>query len=201
MLTANVHRSPFRRYLATNSTAADFDALLTKGNVLSKAQLDTFTVFPVGKSLTAQFIFFGSDAANETFTYRVWLVYRCVDSSGNFDPETNIVINIGAGTATLGTANGSTSGTAILDAELIADNAAWVTSGIATTSAPNVVGPGVVGQTAFSEGSAASYSATSANDDVAPVYLPSLLRATGIIVDFKLGTAASANCLIQTDEV
>lgn len=205
MLNPNPHRGAFRRYLQTNSTATAFNTALARGAIITAAQATAANMFAIGKSLTAQIIFFGTDAANESFDYRVWAAYRLSGYDGSLDSAQYIVQPLGAGTATLGTMTGVATGTALINTDFVADTVAFTASDVATTSSPSVVGPGVIGPTAMAEGTSAAYDATTPNNDVACLYLPSLLRCTGLIIDFNNdagGTdSASANCLIMCDEI
>jgi len=197
MLTPNVHRTGFRRYLATSSTATVFSTVLTVGKILTSAQAAALTIFPIGKSLTTQMIFFGAGTATQTFDYRVWLIYRLSDAAGALDPNSYATVILGAGTATLGSGTGVTNGTAVLSTEKLAHINVWIASGVATSPA----GPAVIGQNALSEGNSAAYDADSPANDITVLYIPSNLRAVGLVVDFDMTGATSGNCLIMADEV
>jgi len=192
----NIHRSAYSRYKALSSTATAFDPILDKGKILSASQVSAFVVVPLGKSLVAQLFFFGTGTG--TFDYRLWATFRGSNEVGVLDPISTIVMPLGGGTATLGAATGVTGGTVVGPTEKLANILTWTPSGIGTVPP----GPEAVAQTALNEGASAVYAATlTTTNDIAVLILPSILRATGIIVDFDMTGATSGNCAVMVDEV
>lgn len=195
-------RTAFKRYLATSTQAATFNTTVfgatPTARVLTPAQVAaTNGIFPIGKSLITQFIFFGAGANNTTFDYRLWAVFRLADATGTNDPNV-LVQYAGGGTATLCQIAGATLGTAVLTGEVFADTLTWAASSAST--APK--GPTTDAETAFSEGVSGVFSPTSATSEgVAQLFVPCAARAVGWIVDFDMTGATSGNCVIMADDV
>lgn len=179
-----------RRYLATSSTATAFT--YTAGARLTAPPAN---VIPMSRNLILNLIFMGAGADNSTFDYRVLGLMRCTDATGAIDTVTYLLVNLGVGTCTLGAMVGSTGGTAILSTERLADGVTWTIS--SETSAPD--GPMTDIETAYSEGTSQAYAP--ADDTFGMLILPACGRFEGIVVDFDLTGATSANCLYDLSEV
>lgn len=198
--TRSANNTGPQRYLISNDPAAAF----TLGvGVMAAMPLDTAArrVYPIGKSLIASLLFFGghsdgvSSGNNLTFNYRVFGIHRPVKFYGSIGDQ-GIRTFLGSGTVILGLQTGA-AGQAVGATEHFADTVSWTPSDVATTPA----GPLKIAETAFNEGASAAYQATVPDDKHTFVFVPNIIRATGLQIDFACTAPCAANCLIMVDEV
>lgn len=213
MHSQTVQNTPgFRRYLSVNSAATAFNATLGSAGdgLISGTALTTLVtthpIFPMGKSLLSQFLFFGEGADGDTFGYRIWGVWRLSAFDGTLD-STILVRNLGGGIVTLGNYTVPSTITAIPyvgATTRFADTLAWTASAVAGTPEGPLATATNGWETAFNEGTSQPY--TPASDLIAGLVLPCMGRCTGLIIDFDcdLGggvPAESANALVMTDAI
>lgn len=200
MIDLGIRSGGFARYLVTNSAAAAFDTTtypLTNAevNVLTAAQMAAATIFPIGRALTGEIVFFGSGTAAQTFDYHLWgtrkLSFCPPGTSTTFRPETagTLAFYLGTGTATLGALTGVTGGTALTTSDKIVKTLTWTASTMLAAS-----------ETALGEGTSAAYSSTLSSGGNM-LFLPNLARFNGLIIDFDMTGATSGNALIGTSDI
>lgn len=191
------HASGFQKYLETNDTSTAFT--YSAAGVFTGEPATPHRVFPLGKALIASLVFFGVGAANTTFDYRVWFVHpvHAFPTQGNEAPSGLLLRTYaGGGTCILGTQTG-VAGYPLVVADQFADSTTWIPSGVATSP----IGPTVIAEGAFNEGASAAFTGGTPDNTHAFVFIPCLMRATGLIVDFDMTGATSGNCLIMADEI
>lgn len=181
----------FRRVLTSNSTATSFGSPLGTfaGTILTSTQLAAYQVFKLNRCLTAEVMFVGVGADGTTFDYRIWGIRRMMTAAGVQDDNTHLVFPIGSGGCTLGTLVGAAGGTGVVaTTERVADGVTWTSSAIT-----------LIAEAALIEGAGTEYDSTS--NDIGMVFIPNLMRVSGLIVDFDMTGATSANALIATDDI
>jgi hypothetical protein len=175
------------RYLATSSPQTAFG--LAAGNYASNAHASAayHKVVQCGERRGFNLRFFGTDAANETFDYRLWMVSPTAES---VSPTDFLLEYFGGGSVTLGTKTGASADTIVTSSELYADTVTFTLGTSATTPS----GPATIMGAAYDLGDADEYSPA---DNTIAVLCVSHFPAWGFIVEFDLTGAAGANCEIQ----
>lgn len=189
------------RYLATSSTQTAFGlaAGRTTTNPESTTAANERRVVWVGTGFRGCRVHIcGTGADNATIAFRVLLVRRGLSSDGarEWVPSASkgdwSLEQYGAGSATLSTAVGAaTTGVPVLSTERIADTITWTVSTTATTP----TGPGALIEA--SNGLGVSFVYSPADNTPAFLSIPDLDGAAGFVIEFDLGTATSANAVVE----
>lgn len=190
-----------RRYLSSNSTQTAFE--LTAGRSASSPASSTTAherdIVALGDGFRgARIQVFGAGSDNQTINGRVWLVRRGMASDGSFNPGATSPKGdyelefYGSFVATLSAAlGGQASGAPVLSTERIADTIVWTLG--STSTSPKGVGTLIESN----NGLGTSYAYSPADDTPAKLSIPDMDGAYGFVIEFDLGTATSANAVVE----
>lgn len=197
-----------RRYLATNSSQGDFSTLtpplangifrnfgVSAGRFVSSVSAN-WIIEPLIEHRGARFVFFGTNAQNLTFNYRLWVAEMVLPRTADElrpqleDAEAIKLSSWGSGTVTLGTLEPASDN--LPSGNLIADTLTFTLSTDATTPK----GIGTARGLAYQLGDPQVYSP--ADNTVAELIVPDFGSGiAGVLVEFDLTGATGANCLIE----
>lgn len=185
MHNANVTNG-FRRYSALGVTTTAFT--IAAGGLYKASSLPN-GVAAIGDGLVTILAFSGDRAAganNRNYTARVWGVHRLYKDEGSLGDE-YLLFYAGLVAVTLGNiAPVASGGLALTGTERMADTLTFTPA----TDATSPKGPFTIAETGLAEGVNEAYNP--ADDTPAYLILPSLMRATGIYIDFDCDAGGSA---------
>lgn len=194
--TLNPKSNGQTRYLTTSSTQTSYQVAAAGRAASLTAALG---YFPLGQEQGEKFLNieispFGEGADNATFNMRVYLVETgyIADGLNNLDFELVPVIDC---VVTLSTALSVSNATVGNDATGSDDRLADTVTITYLTAATSPAGVSAMLQSVY--GSPAPQAYSPANNTPARIYIPDCGGAAGVLIDFDLVTATSANCLIK----
>lgn len=184
MSTAHVNStSGFKRYALNSATSTAYT--ITKSGLYIPSGIPN-GVHPIGNDLVTQIIFAGI-GNNTDFKFRLWFAYRMLEDDRTINNELLLQF-AGDGQATVGNTGAPAGGSGLVGTLKLCDTLTFTPSTAATTPK----GPFTPFETGLAEGTNQVYSPT--NDECAVLLIPSVGRATGLVIDFDCdaGSAATA---------
>jgi len=198
-----------RKYLAANSTQADFttatpvlatgrrgDILVSGGELLVNANAN-WRVLQLGPYRGGRFQFFGVGSNNGTAAYRIWTVRASLAASGPLPIMNTATLtggelsSYGTGTLTLGSGTGA-AGDIVGATELVADTLTFTKA----TSATSPSGKATAYETIYGLGTADVYSP--ADNTTAEITVPDFGNVFGLLIEFgTLSSITSLNCVYE----
>lgn len=177
---------PLTKYLATNSTNSAF--VITDGTITATRPTNLLQLN--GKRGIDCLQFYGAGSDNQTFDYKIYGVeiVSNTDAAGTYSPSTTQLYeyrSLGGGTATLGTKTGVAGGV-VSDTELVADTLTWTATAYGTFVFE-----------AFAGADADAQVFSPADNTIASLVCLDLGDFYGIVIDFDMTGATSANALIR----
>jgi hypothetical protein len=184
--------TPMQRLLASSSTQNSW--VLAAGRTLLSSLTAGMGRIGLGGATnrlrTVEIVPFGTTAAAQTFSYRVWRLKHNNPGHGNGRPVSGFLDLLYTGTATLGT------GTLVAGDDLLSTGELLVTTltGAAASSSTSPKGAGAILEAAHNTG----VQVLSPGDNTpAKMVIPDCFDADELVIEFNRGSsAATANALV-----